>query len=55
MLELLANNIGQIVTAILGAAAVYGGIRADLRAMRASIERAQRQIDDHLQYHIKGG
>lgn len=36
---------------VLAAGAVYGGIRADLRGMRASIERAHVRLDEHINMH----
>lgn len=41
----------QIVAGIVGAAAVYGGIRADLKSMRESLTRAHVRIDDHIKEH----
>lgn len=55
MSELLASNFVQLMVGLAGAAAVYGGIRADLRAMKSNIDRMQRQIDDHILLHIKRG
>lgn len=50
-LEFLMN----VVALIAGAGAVYGGIRADIKAMheritgaQAEAERANRRIDQHL-------
>lgn len=45
------DAVKYLGTALLSAGAVYGGIRADLRAMRASIERAHDRIDRHMQGH----
>lgn len=48
--------ITQLLYALVGAGAVYGGIRADLRAMHERIESAERsagrahaRIDSHLE------
>jgi hypothetical protein len=45
----------QIVLTLIGAGAVYGGIRADMRNIRESVARASatadsahRRIDDHI-------
>lgn len=43
-----------VVASIVGAVAVYGGIRADLRSMQAGIERAHRRIDAHIDGHMAG-
>ncbi|MBY4945075.1 hypothetical protein K6V92_00355 [Cupriavidus respiraculi] len=45
------DALKYIATALISAGAVYGGIRADLRAMRASIDRAHERMDNHLQGH----
>lgn len=34
--------------------ALYGGIRADLRAVVESAARAHRRIDEHLGDHLRG-
>lgn len=46
----------QVVYALLGAGAVYGGIRADLKAMHGRIESAEKsaaqchaRLDSHLE------
>jgi hypothetical protein len=43
-----------VAASVLGAVAVYGGIRADLRSMRDSIERAHARIDSHIDSHLIG-
>ena len=50
-----ANNIIQILAMILGAGAVYGGIRADLRSAHAKADvalcradRAHERLDECL-------
>lgn len=51
----MTADLMQIVLALLGAGAVYGGIRSDLRAMHESIRAAaasanaaHRRLDEHL-------
>lgn len=44
----------SVVVSLLGAAAVYGGIRADLRSMRKDIDRAHVRVDEHIDFHLKG-
>lgn len=38
-------DVWQIVLALIGAGAIYGGIRADLRALHVSVQRAQSSAD----------
>ncbi|WP_156173778.1 hypothetical protein [Cupriavidus basilensis] len=48
---LTLDALKYLVSVLLGAGAAYGGIRADLRTMRASIDRAHKRMDNHLQGH----
>lgn len=51
----------QIILALLGAGAIYGGVRADLKAMHQRIEeaaataaRAHERMDRHVEsFHTK--
>ena len=43
-----------VVVSMLGAAAIYGGIRADLRRMNADVARAHARIDAHIDNHLRG-
>lgn len=43
--------IYQLLATLAGVAAVYGGIRADLKSMRESLTRAHVRIDDHIAEH----
>ncbi len=49
------SDLLQIVMTLIGAGAVYGGIRADLRNIQESVKHAReaadsahRRIDDHI-------
>lgn len=42
--------IHQLVVTVIVGGAIYGGIRADLKWLRASVERAHQRIDDHIQH-----
>ncbi len=51
----LANTAMQVAVMLLGAGAIYGGIRADLKDARrradealCRAEQAHRRIDDHV-------
>lgn len=44
-MELSPELIEKAITALATAAAVYGGIRADIRNQRRDIERAQKTAD----------
>lgn len=48
------DALWQVAIALLGAGAVYGGIRADMRQHRADISEARRRIDSHIDAHLKG-
>lgn len=50
--------IYQIALALIAAGAVYGGIRADIKAMHqriagneAAAQEAHRRMDRHIEYH----
>lgn len=50
-MDVTFDAVKYIATALLSAGAVYGGIRADLHAMRKGIERAHERIDRHIEGH----
>ena len=41
----------QVLVGLGAAGAVYGGIRADLKNMKASVERAHERLDNHIENH----
>jgi len=43
--ELSPEIINQVLTAVATGGAVYGGIRADIRALREKADRAQNTAD----------
>lgn len=52
MMEWLSPDTLKAVLAIIGAStAAYGGIRADLRAVRERAESAHDRLDRHLEGH----
>lgn len=50
----LAQFALHLVTLLCGAAAVYGGIRSDIRHLTATIERTEGTLSEHLNQHLKG-
>ena len=41
----------QLAFSLIAAAAIYGGIRADLKWLKSSVERLHERIDDHIEGH----
>jgi hypothetical protein len=43
--------IYQVLASLAAACAVYGGIKADLKNTRESVERAHERLDAHIENH----
>lgn len=48
------TNTPDIIKVVASAAAVYGAIRADLKTMKQSLDRAHERIDKHIDDHAAG-
>lgn len=44
-MEFTPEMVGQVLTAVATGSAVYGGIRADIKALREKADRAQHTAD----------
>ena len=42
----------QVAGLLVGGGALYGAIRQDLKNQRASLARAHKRIDDHMDWHL---